>query len=559
MSDTNNNGSGTNPDAVAEDQGFSPEPVNAQAASAARKNDAEVRRRNLRATFGSGPGKLALIAVAAVVVVFGVLAYTNMRDAPVVGSKAQVDAPTSPQNRVSTNSVTPEEAARRADQSRREAEEAANKGGSYQPGFDYNIGASAKQDAPGASAKFAGFATPEEEAARAQANGSARSMQAQAMPSGAAPQQQTQQQLAEQQRRDQELQRASAKLETDQKQAEGDRDKYVDSVSSEIVKQIGGLFASQGNESLNNLGAYSQTTYYVAPARGASGSGATALRAAARKPTIKAGNTMYATLDSEANTDDGRTVLGTIRSGPWKGAKLIGMIEQSYNNISLTFTTLAPQDERSTMRIRAVALREQDAKMGMAEKIDHHTLSRYSSLAAAALLQGAGRVYQQPVGTTVSTPGGIITTNEMPRDRQVIGSAVGEMGSAIGAEIRRRGFNQPSTYSTPAETGFMLYFLEDVLPPNSDDQQQQPQQQQPQQQQLPAMQQTLQQQPNAQATAVNAPAAAVGFPQAGQGAFNPGYGTTPYGYAPGGTGAAPNQYQGTGFDNRYRGPLNSNY
>lgn len=130
MSDTNNNGSGTNPDAVAEDQGFSPEPVNAQAASAARKNDAEVRRRNLRATFGSGPGKLALIAVAAVVVVFGVLAYTNMRDAPVVGSKAQVDAPTSPQNRVSTNSVTPEEAARRADQSRREAEEAANKGGS---------------------------------------------------------------------------------------------------------------------------------------------------------------------------------------------------------------------------------------------------------------------------------------------------------------------------------------------------------------------------------------------------------------------------------------------
>ncbi|MDP3194407.1 DotG/IcmE/VirB10 family protein [Tabrizicola sp.] len=566
MSDANNNGTGANPDAVAEDQGFSPEPaVNPQANGAARKADADVRRRNLRATFGSGPGKLALIAAAVVVVVFGVLAATNMRDAPVVGSKAQVDAPTSPQNRVSTNAVTPEEATRRAEQSRREAEEAQNKGGSYQPGFDYNIGASSKQESPGAPAKFAGFATPEEEAARAQANGSARSMQAQPMPSGAAPQQQTPQQQAEQQRRDQELQRAAAKLETDQKQAEGDRDKYVESVSQEIVKQIGGMFASQGSDSLNNLGAYTQSTYYVAPARGASsGAAASAMRAASRKPTIKAGNTMFATLDSEANTDDGRTVLATVRSGPWKGAKLIGMIEQSYNNISLTFMTLAPQDERSTMRIRAVALREQDAKMGMAEKIDHHTLSRYSSLAAAALLQGAGRVYQQPVGTTVSTPGGIITTNEMPRDRQVIGSAVGEMGSAIGAEIRRRGFNQPSTYSTPAETGFVLYFLEDVLPANSDEQQQQQQQQQqPQQltaqqlaQQL-AQQQALQQS-GGQGNAVNAPTP-VGFPQAGQGTFNPGYGTTPYGYAPGGTGAAPSQYQGTGYDNRYRGPLNSNY
>ena len=92
MSDANNNGTGANPDAVAEDQGFSPEPaVNPQANGAARKADADVRRRNLRATFGSGPGKLALISVAVVVVVFGVLAATNMRNAPVCCRRLKTD------------------------------------------------------------------------------------------------------------------------------------------------------------------------------------------------------------------------------------------------------------------------------------------------------------------------------------------------------------------------------------------------------------------------------------------------------------------------------------
>ena len=51
---------------------------------------------------------------------------------------------------------------------------------------------------------------------------------------------------------------------------------------------------------------------------------------------------------------------------------------------------------------------------------------------------------------------------------------------------------------------------------------------------------------------------AMPFPQGGgatPGYNSPGYGSTPYGYTPGGYGN--NQYPG-GFDNRYRGPLNSN-
>ena len=68
----------------------------------------------------------------------------------------------------------------------------------------------------------------------------------------------------------------------------------------------------------------------------------------------------------------------------------------------------------------------------------------------------------QPSTTTYLTNDGIITTTDQSTNRQALGGALSEMGSAVGSEIRRRGYNQPSTYATPAQKGFMLYFLEDV-------------------------------------------------------------------------------------------------
>jgi intracellular multiplication protein IcmE len=179
---------------------------------------------------------------------------------------------------------------------------------------------------------------------------------------------------------------------------------------------------------------------------------------------IKTGTIMYATLDAEVNTDDGGDVLATIRGGKWNGAKLIGKIEQAPDNIRVKFTILAPpvNDPRPTMRISAVALREDDAKQGIAETKDHHTMSRYFALGAASLLSGYGRAYQQTAGTTIISPSGVVaqTTTE-PSTKQVIGSSVGEMGTAIASEVRR-GFNRPATYATPANKGFGLFFLQDV-------------------------------------------------------------------------------------------------
>lgn len=106
----------------------------------------------------------------------------------------------------------------------------------------------------------------------------------------------------------------------------------------------------------------------------------------------------------------------------------------------MKFTILAPpvNDSRPTMRISAVALREDDAKQGIAETKDHHTMERYFALGAASLLSGYGRAYQQTAGTTIISPSGVVaqTTTE-PSTKQVIGSSVGEMGTAIASEVRR--------------------------------------------------------------------------------------------------------------------------
>jgi len=437
----------------------------------ARKSDE--MQRNLRAVFGSGVGKISLIAAGLVVLALGALAYNGMssKSAP-AGKASTVDVPNAPQPEVSIDPISTAEAERRAQRSSLEAEQAAERGMSYQPGFDPNIVQSTGRDlARGQSAQFnvpgqpyndgnqrppeiyIGAGQPSRESAQvSQQTGAANA------------------QYQEQERR---------RLEEELKKAEEQRDQYVSELKSETLKSIKQLMGeSESAKGFAEKSSFSTVSYYPTE-RAGSGATGPALRTAKedkdpnaieavgdtdRALLIKTGTIMYATLDAEVNTDDGGDVLATIRGGKWNGAKLIGKIEQAPDNIRVKFTILAPpvNDPRPTMRISAVALREDDAKQGIAETKDHHTMERYFALGAASLLSGYGRAYQQTAGTTVISPSGVVaqTTTE-PSTKQVIGSSVGEMGTAIAGEVRR-GFNRPATYATPANKGFGLFFLQDV-------------------------------------------------------------------------------------------------
>lgn len=276
------------------------------------------------------------------------------------------------------------------------------------------------------------------------------------------------------QRLAQDERQANQKFEQSLKRAQADRDKFVANVRKQALNEAMALISGTGSGrgGVNALGSYSSISYYpeeTDTSQTAHHAGSNGLDSSEfneheghRKTLIKTGNMLYATLDSEVNTDDGNLVFATIRGGTWDGAKILGKVEQGNENIRLHFTTLAPQDERPTMKIDAVALREEDAKQGMAEEINHHILSRYSALAVSSLLAGYGRAYEQGAGRTIYSGNNVITQREKPTEREVYGSAVGEMGQAMASEIRR-GFNRPSTYSTPANQGFGLYFLADMV------------------------------------------------------------------------------------------------
>lgn len=438
-------------------------------------------KKNFQAVFGHGVGKLSLIAGVVAVIALIALGVNGLssKEKLAGGEPAKVDSPRAPQPQVSVGPVSESEAARRAQVSAKEAQDAQANGTSYQPGFDPNIVANATTaNANGQSASFnvpgvpTTPANPQDGQIRVGAGQSANQQ-------GANNRNTNSGQSANKANADA-IAKEEARIQAELDKATAARDKYVSELRASVLKQVEGLMgASEGSKGFTEKSSFSSVSYYPTEKRTVDENGNVDINKANadkekdpnaietvgnrdQKLLIKTGKIMYATLDSEINTDDGGDVLGTVQGGKWAGSKLIGKIEQGPNNIRARFTTLAPQDDRPTMRINAVALREEDAKQGIAETIDSHTGERYFALGAASLLSGYGRAYQQTAGTTVISPGGVVaqTTTE-PSTKQVIGTSVGEMGSAIASEVRR-GFNRPTTYATPANKGFGLFFLQDV-------------------------------------------------------------------------------------------------
>jgi intracellular multiplication protein IcmE len=451
-------------------------------------------KRNLAAVFGHGPGKFALIAVGLFVIGGVALGYRGLTKEKVRDESTSVmNVPVSPnQNAVDLSAVSEHEAARRKAIDAVEAEKAFASGKTYQPGFDPNIIAKsptqvADQDTAKIDLGVAGAATggTNKPTSPAHAMGSAGTPPPPTPPVAIVATPEKAQAPTPQQM--QAAQQDAAKAATEYQTALAAREAYIKGIQDSVLKQVEKMLGGEGQAGINNVGTYGTTKYspppkvqtasptstststpQVAVANATKAGDGKTVDAKKSKIIIKTGNILYFTLDSEVNTDDGGEVLATIRGGVWDGSKILGKVEQSPNNIRLKFNVLAPQDGRPTRTISAIALREVDAKQGVAENIDSHTLSRYTALAVSSALSGYGRAFSTPVGTTVIGPGGVIsTTTTEPTDRQIRGQIVGEIGMASAAEVRK-GFARPTTYSAPAQQGFGLYFLQDVLETNDE-------------------------------------------------------------------------------------------
>lgn len=178
---------------------------------------------------------------------------------------------------------------------------------------------------------------------------------------------------------------------------------------------------------------------------------------------FRTGDVAYASLNFSVNTDDGADdVLATLHGGPYDGSTLLGRVEVGHNNIKVRFSSLTPKNKQQrTFAIDAVAIREQDARRGMAEGINNHTIERYSALFAASVLKGGGAVLKTLASSSTVVGSSILMQSEKPDAKAVAGGAVAELGQSLSQEVGRT-FNRPPTYTIPAGQAFGLIFMRDI-------------------------------------------------------------------------------------------------
>ena len=174
---------------------------------------------------------------------------------------------------------------------------------------------------------------------------------------------------------------------------------------------------------------------------------------------IKAGDIIYAVMDTSINTDEPGPVLATITQGKLKGAKLIGSLRIPPNAeaVILTFNTLSVLNAPSTMSINAVAIDPDTARAALASDVDHHYLARYGSLFASAFLDGLGKAQQQSGTSLTVTPNSSLFETAQRSNRQLTEIALGRVGQVWG-RIAQRNAERPNTVYVYSGTGVGILF-----------------------------------------------------------------------------------------------------
>lgn len=180
---------------------------------------------------------------------------------------------------------------------------------------------------------------------------------------------------------------------------------------------------------------------------------------------VKAGDIMFAVLDTAINTDEkGTPIMARIVGGPYKGGKLIGKFTLVDKRVLLSFNMLNLPDRNKTVAINAVAIDPDTARTAMSGEVDNHYLLRYGTFFASAFLAGIADAIQSSGSTTENTVLGPVVVHD---DLSIGESAVvglGQVGKQY-ANVLGQNINTPPTVKIQAGTGMGLLFMSDVTIP----------------------------------------------------------------------------------------------
>lgn len=193
----------------------------------------------------------------------------------------------------------------------------------------------------------------------------------------------------------------------------------------------------------------------------------------------KPGDMFYSRISVGFNSDDpsGLPVFTTIHDerpdgtyGPLHGARLMGSVVYAPDQAAVPMQRLILPDGREAPT-RAMAVTLDEVRSGVAEKVDYHTVSRWSGLLASGLIQGAGQAGQLLLSNNRSvflSPGGYSSVGRPGIDWGQVGLAtLAPLGQNL-SSVAAQNFNRPATKSArggPNGTEVGVVFLESVTIP----------------------------------------------------------------------------------------------
>jgi intracellular multiplication protein IcmE len=180
---------------------------------------------------------------------------------------------------------------------------------------------------------------------------------------------------------------------------------------------------------------------------------------------IKAGDILFAVLDTSVNSDEQSPILATIVLGELKGSKLLGKFQRVEKKVVLSFSTMSVPDLPRSISINAVAIDPDTARTAVASDVDNHYMLRYGTLFASSFISGLATAISQSGSTVVTEPfGSSVITNPTTTTSEQALIALGNVGTQY-ANVLGKNFNTPPTVTVNAGESLGILFMSDLQVP----------------------------------------------------------------------------------------------
>lgn len=161
---------------------------------------------------------------------------------------------------------------------------------------------------------------------------------------------------------------------------------------------------------------------------------------------VKAGDILYAIVDTGVNSDVPSAVMATVISGKYKNTRLLGSFQRFEERLVLTFSrALLPNGQ--SVQLEAYAIDPKTTEASVASSVNTHFFSRWGGLIAASFLEGFGEATKFSGAESVNNAFGESTGNTVFQTYSVADQAwiaAGKVGERT-SEIFERNFDRPPT------------------------------------------------------------------------------------------------------------------